>query len=202
MYVPKHQYVKKTISSQDVLLTFEDGTPYVGNNVIELSNGEKYTVPAADLELGNFSRARRLLEAGVTLGIQAVTPLLRSFIAKIKEGLNSIKRYFVKHKVTGSIVEISQKDYELELENLQPYRQLVTVDWIVRGPVDDFEVSGHIYEGSKTKNRAAVLAAEQSMPGIANFITDYEFLAQDKDRFQAAPVRERVPTNLSTPSKQ
>lgn len=184
-----------------MLLTFEDGTPFTGSTVIELSNNVKYVVPAADLELGDFSRARRLIEAGVTVGTQALTPLLRSFIARIKQGLNFIKRFFVKHKVTGSIVEISQEDYELELRNPQPYRQLLAIDWIVKGPVEDFEVSGHIYEGSKTRNRAAVLAAEQIMPGISSFITDYEFLAQDKDKFEPAQIREKIPTNLPAPSK-
>jgi hypothetical protein len=202
MYLPKHQYIKKNIKSEDLLLTFQDGAPFLGNTVVELSNGDKYVVPAEDLELGNFSRAQRLVQAGVTLGSQALTPLLRSFIARIKKGLKFITRYFLKHKVTGTIVEISQEDYKLELSNPQSYRQLVAIDWIITGPVDDYEVSGHIYEGSKTKNRAAVLQAEEVMPGISNYITDYEFLAQDRDKFKAANILERVPTNLSAPSKQ
>lgn len=201
MYVPKHQYVKKTLLNTESRPQYEDGTPYLKASYIELSNGDAYDVPEEDLERGNFERAKKLILSLNTQIPGTLLSLLRSFIPKVKPGQRSIRRYFIRHKVVNQVIEVSEEDYKAEVLNLAPHKEAVQVDWIVSGPVEDYTVSGYIYEGLKSKNKKAILEAEKTLSGLSNYIDDFAFLAQDVGKY---PVEQKVESaifDIPSPSK-
>jgi hypothetical protein len=200
MYVPKHQYVKKTFLSTESRPQYEDGTPFVKASYVELSNGDTYDVPEEDLAKGSFVRAKKLIiNAGTQVPGTALL-LLRSFIPTVKPGQRSIRRYFVRHKVANQVIEVSEEEYKEELLNPVPYKEVVQVDWIVSGPVEDYKVKGYVYEGLKSKNKKAVLEAEKTLTGLSNYIADYAFLAQDVDKYPVEVVSDSAIFDIPSPS--
>lgn len=200
MYVPKHQYTKKVILNTESRPQYVDGAPYTKTSYIELSNGDAYDVPEEDLEKGSFVNAKKLI-----LNLPKQIPgtlltLIRSFIPKVKPGQRSIRRYFVRHKVANQVIEVSEEEYKEELLNPVPYKEVVQVDWIVSGPVEDYKVSGYMYEGLKSRNKKAILEAEKTLTGLSNYIDDYAFLAQDVDKYPVEVTPDSAVFDIPSPS--
>lgn len=200
MYVPKHQYTKKVILNTESRPQYEDGTPYTKTSYVELSNGDAYDVPEEDLTRGSFERAKKLV---TNLGKQVpgtLLSLLRSFIPTVKPGQRSIRRYFVRHKVANQVIEVSEEEYKEELLNPVPYKEVVQVDWIVSGPIEDYKVNGYVYEGLKSRNKKTILEAEKTLTGLSNYIADYAFLAQDVGKYPIEVTPDSAIFDIPSPS--
>lgn len=198
MYLPRHQYTVKRLASTEGRVEYEDGTPYTKGSYVELSNGDAYDVPSEDLERGDFSRARKLINTFLPLAIGTGLSLLRSFITKKRAGQKTISRYFVRHKSARQVIEVSEDEFRTELQNPVNYKQLVAVPWQISGPVEDYEVNGFKYEGVITRNKKAVEAAKGIIPTLDQYVTDYAFLADDIGKFEA--LIERSPDQFYLPS--
>jgi hypothetical protein len=198
MYVPRHQYVIKTLTDTGGRIQFEDGTPFQKSSYIEMSNGDMYDVPSDDLKKGDFTRARKLVSTFLPIVVGTGLSLLRSFIAKKKAGQKSIQRYFLRHKPANQVIEISEEDYKEELKNPVSHKQVIALPWIIAGPVEDYEVSGYRYEGVITKNKRTVEQASQVVTNLSQYITDYSFLADDIGKYQA--LIEKQPDQFYIPS--
>lgn len=84
------------------------------------------------------------------------------------------KRFFAKSRIDNTITEISKEVY-IELENKTstyhfPTYQTLVLEWHVTAPLEDTSTGSYIIEGSNTKNRKAVLKAEQSFQGISEYL--------------------------------
>jgi hypothetical protein len=200
MYVPKHQYTKKTLLNTEARAQYENGTPYTKATYIELSNGDAYDVPEADLQNGNFRNAKKLILDSVSQYAGTALLLAKSIVLKIKPGQKTVPRYFIRHKVAKQVIEVSEDDYNTEVANLAPYKQALQLTWTVAGPVEDYQVNGYLYEGVKTKNRKAVEEAQKQMPELPQYITDYAYLAQDVDKFEPAPQTSSISFDIPSPA--
>lgn len=89
--------------------------------------------------------------------------------------IGEITRYFVRfnlHNTSADITEIDKKTYTTLLKN--PLYTTTSVRWLVAGPLDDFEKSGILMPGVITANQKSIALAEDTMPGITDYITDYQ----------------------------
>jgi hypothetical protein len=201
MYVPKHQFTIKRLASTESRVQYEDGTPYTKGSYVELSNGSVYDVPNDDLQKGDFSRARKLINAFLPLVVGTGLLILKSFIAKKKAGEKTITRYFIRHKSAKQVIEVSEEGFKAELQNPVSYKQGVSLPWQISGPVQDYEVNGFRYEGVVTKNKRAVEEAKKTIPTLDQYITDYAFLAEDVEKYEAATDRTPDRFYIPSPSK-
>jgi hypothetical protein len=126
--------------------------------------------------------------------------LVGYFIKKVtsadkKNGVT--KRYFAQDKEDGKIVE-TDKDTFQRAQNELTDRNLAQVDWLIKGPAEDREINGYMFEGAESKNRKTIQALEKTIPGISTFITDYKFLIEDPIQPQELYTDTVVQTDSTT----
>lgn len=202
MYVPRHQYTVKKIQNTEGRVQYEDGTPYRKGTFVEMSNGDCYEVPESDLKQGNFSRAKKLVVAFAATALGVGATLLTSYLAKKRAGTTSIKRYFIHHKPTDKIIEVSEEDYRAEIQSPVAYKQGFELDWQIAGPIEDTVIGGFPYQGVVSRNKKAVDDIAQVIPAAKTYITDFKFLAESEESTEIfeKPVPDRFyipsPSNL------
>lgn len=200
MYIPKHQYTIKLATSTEGRLQYEDGTPLAQASYIELSNGLKFDVPKADLAIGDFRRAKKILAPEEFLNPKLAFDILKSFIPKIPVGKVSLDRYFVKHKVLGRIVEVDQNTHDSLNTDTDSHLAFGRLVWHVAGPKYDLHSSGMIQEGTVTKNKREVEQLEKTLPGISTYLNNLEFLSDPKFSDQVPTSPNILKITLPSPS--
>ena len=85
-----------------------------------------------------------------------------------------IYRYFAKNRVSLEIVETDQESYNKIIKKDPLYRYedtiVVAIYWKLTGPYRDTKVGDKIYYGVYDTNYRSVMKAEQTMPGIKNYL--------------------------------
>lgn len=164
MFIPKSKYSKpKHTPGKEFLLR---GKPYIGWYT-ELSTGEYYTGKAFDaksLKLESIKSSTRE-ETEFPFYSEDTMPTERDKQNKVWI------RYFLQDKRTGRIIEVDKERYDLFRS--KPYVTRTTVSWSLSKPVEDLVINGYPYHGAAHRNKQAVAAQEQIIPGISSYIKDY-----------------------------
>ena len=106
----------------------------------------------------------------------------------------SMKRYFVKDIPSNKVSELDKKSYLVQKKENKPYRKFHTIDWLVKGVIEDTTISGYSAEGIKSKNAKTIASAEQALPGISNLLNNNSEFAQnnipisDEDKLGASSI--------------
>lgn len=93
-----------------------------------------------------------------------------------------INRFFCKKRNENLIIEVSESQYNdwLSIEIDNALYDMIQLKWYIAGTIDDeFGVVTKL--GVRTKNKQEVNKAEQSMPGINLYITNYLQFYSDTD---------------------
>jgi hypothetical protein len=88
------------------------------------------------------------------------------------------QRFFIQPKTTQKISEVDLDTYTQAQNQLINYN-FAQVDWIIKGPAEDQNFNGYLYEGAASKNQKAIQALESQMPGISTFVTNYSELVEE-----------------------
>lgn len=192
-YIPKTKYfpAKSTDGSEFI---YKEGkkkdTPYKGD-YFQSSKGQFFTGKSPSKESEEIIRTFQTIGDTardlITGGLKALSgPLFTALRGgynikeerKNKVVLPVIKRYFTQEPTTGEIVELPQQLYQ-ELKSKVPNRKYVEIPWKTTMPAKDIKINGIIFKGSMRSNLDAVEIANQTMPGIKNYIKDYSYLLQE-----------------------
>ena len=101
------------------------------------------------------------------------------------------KRYFIKAKNSGKVSEVSKDTYQ-QAQTTLPNQIFAEIDWVIKGPAEDKNINGYMYEGAESKNKKTIQALEKQMPGVSLLIKDYKFLVEE-------PI---TPEKLNTTSQE
>lgn len=204
MYIPSHQYKKVQYLPFDErggdgqFVYEDDNTPFSKNQYIELTNGDLYDVPSDDLEKGIFDRARKI-KTNAIKDIRKLVNFLIPFIPKRKQGKTKIKRLFVKHKVTGKILEVDSDRYAELFTEEASHLAFGEMDWYIAGPIYDINTLNILQEGTTTKNARELDKLERTLPGIKSYVRDLTFLS-DPQYVDQKPQPAQRPIILPSPS--
>ena len=174
MYLPKSKYSKPKLTPGKQF-TLPDGTEYKGW-YFKTYKGEQYTGSEPYYASEQLTRMSLIDAVGSTLGRVNFIQLLITNSDLIK---GFIKRLFVKNKIDGKIIEVTQ-DQVQDYSEIN-YYQISSLDWNITSPAEDVVVNGFVYEGSISKNKKAVEELNKTFTGISSYITDYsKYVQQDK----------------------
>lgn len=82
----------------------------------------------------------------------------------------TFKRYFVKDKSIGKVVEVDRKKY-IEFRKLKkPYYITHEIDWVITGVKKDYFIDKNVVFGAESKNTKLTEEAEKIIPGITEQI--------------------------------
>jgi len=88
----------------------------------------------------------------------------------------NIIRYFLKHRSTGIISEVSQEVYKaiIDKKPLYYYPSYTTgrLTWRIQGPRSTTIRQGYKVPGAVSINKAAVESLERTLPGISSYLSD------------------------------
>jgi hypothetical protein len=200
MYIPSHQYEVKALVDTEQRLQYENGTPFTGSKYVELTNGTKYDVPNSDLEKGNFDRGRKLLTPINFRDPRLALSFLTPFIPKRKPGKTTIKRKFVKHKVTGKIIEVDENKYQEVFTEEPSHLAFGELTLHIAGPLYDISSLNILQEGTITKNAREVQVLERSLPGVSSYLGDLTFLSDPQYVDQTPQIPLNTTIILPSPS--
>lgn len=227
MYLPKHQYTLKSLDELDNIETLADKFGNIvnipGKNLIVTSFGEIYDRKTVDTSKGDFSNAQQYYpikspeqtESSNQSGYEyktSDTPERSSYgtIYSTKlppspkdreEGI--MKRCFYRNISTGKIKEI-EKTQAIELaNNRERFEEVICVDWIIKGPLEDQRIKGYFLEGVKSKNEKTLKQLADQMPGITSLIESPAEYVENTVIVSADPIRINNPgIDIPSPGKK
>lgn len=205
MYIPSHQY--KVVSfvlvgesgGNGEYYYEDDNTPFTGTQYVEMTNGDLYDVPPADLEKGIFSRARRIKTNRITDASKLIN-FLAPFIPLRLLGKTKMKRFFIKHKVTTQILEVDSDMYSELFTNDPSHLAFGSMDWHIAGPLYDINNLNYLEEGTVTKNARELDNLEKKLPGIKSYVRDLTFLSDPQYANQTPQITQTRNIVLPSPS--
>ncbi len=121
--------------------------------------------------LTDYVRVSKNLSNFVPEKIVPITPV----ISKVDRQIGEIVRYFVRfntHSISADITEVDKKSF-LKLKKNKFYT-ITSIRWLVSGPLDDLEKSDILIPGVLTANKKSVELGDEELPGLADYITDYQ----------------------------
>lgn len=165
MYLPKSKYnVKHTKGGE---LFNEDGSEYIGPYIEsftgEVYKGKKFT--SNTVELKDFRTADSGDDRPLILKNDYIKPTDKDY----EKGV--LYRYFVQDRRTNAIIEANYKNY-IKLRALN-YTVTAKVEWILEGPIADVNNGLYIYFGAASQNKESILAAEKTIIGLSQIISNY-----------------------------
>ena len=87
-----------------------------------------------------------------------------------------ILRYFVQHKSSGEVTEVSSETYNALFRKRPIYHYpsyfLGSSRWRLRGPVADEVINGYIVEGASKENEFYIEELQKRLPNIRTYLTD------------------------------
>lgn len=200
MFIPRHYYEIVTDIDREYRFQYEDGTGFEGTQYVELSDGTRYDVPPDDLEKGIFNRARKIIAPFVLPDVRASIDFLTPFIPKRKSGKTTMKRFFVKHKVTGKILEVDSDKYQELYTDESTHIAFGDLTWHIAGPLYDINILNMLQEGTVTKNTRELNNLEKTLPGIKLYVRDLTFLSDPNYADQKPQSPQNKNIVLSSPA--
>ena len=114
----------------------------------------------------------------------------------------SIKRYFTQDLHNANISEVLPETYFADKQDTLR-KNTLEIDWITKGPADDRIFGKYPYQGAESKNRETIQEANNNMPGISTYISDYRYLVQEtamNNNMSTSTSIEQPGTTVSTTS--
>ncbi len=203
MYLPKHQYTKKTLEELGALFDLKIGgstgtlsesiveriTQTLGNQnteVVVVSTGQIFSILGIDFEKGDFSNAVELVQTNEktdpTLfdndrGSDIKSTKLPPSSKEIKAGV--MKRCFYKNTSTGKVKEVLKPVAAKLAMRRQRFEQVVCIEWKIKGPAKDQLINGYFLEGIETKNQKILDQLKEVMPGAETLINSASEYVED-----------------------
>lgn len=193
IYVPKSSVNKPKTTNGTEFVVMETQQFYSGSYV-KTSQKQYFagrTVDETGIILQKIQKGiniPKLTPSGMLAGAGLLAMLLKTVFTKqpsssdLYNGVTS--RYFVKDTRTGKIAETDEQTAN-QVKAEVPNTIIGKVDWTIKGPSEDKMFGTYKYEGATSKNKKAISNLEKDIPGISNFVTDYNFLVKD-------PVEEQI----------
>lgn len=179
MYLPKSQY--KQDQTGDSPVTDAKGNAVKAANFIKTAFGLALSVPSLkDLANGDFSKSEPLKVVGPTLE----SLLNFNDLASKKDTVfypepqevdytkGILIRYFAQDKRDKRIIEVDKQGYVRA--KTRPTFKRVAVNWVIKGPADDYIFGEYMYPGAESQNKNIVEQAEEKIPGLKDYIKDYK----------------------------
>jgi len=166
-----------------------------GGEYVEKISGKDYKGPYIQAYKNKYYAGSNLDQNGVELipagtkGETIITPALALLFSSIQGYFNKkvsigdkvkglTKRFFMQSKINNKIVELDKSNYQ-QAQAILPSQNFAEVDWVIKGPAEDKNFNGYLFEGAESKNKKAIQAIEKQIPGITTFIKDYKFLVEE-----------------------
>lgn len=197
MYLPKSKYKRNLYAEPGVFVYSSDQSPYTGpyfetytgryftgedptNNSKELifqpeEASPDFRTSIQGLPLTEYDVIRNNQEE---LQLKSTEPIPVYYPQLTSEDYTrgNIIRYFLKHRSTGVISEVSQEVYKAIIDNkpLYYYPSYTTgrLTWRIRGPRSTTTRQGYRIPGAISINKAAVESLERTLPGISSYLSD------------------------------
>ena len=215
MYLPKHQYTKKTLEELDALfnLRIGAGSETANSSIIEqisnsLSNpntqvvvtstGKIFSTRGINFENGDFSAAIELVPTkesndptlfdnnkGSSVNSTKLPPSSKEKQAGV------MKRCFYKNTSTGKVKEILRPQAIKLANNRERFEQVVCIDWEIKGPAKDQTVNGYFLEGIETRNQKRLSELKEVMPGAEVLINSPAEYVEDTLIKQSQPIQKQ-----------
>jgi len=194
MYLPKHQYSKKTLEELGILNSVKiagDGNfkpsatmdkikkslSSIKTEVVITSFGKVFSTEGIDFDKGDFSKAIELLQVSdnndPTLSDNDEGSLIKTLklpptSENRKKGV--MQRCFYYNKCTGKTLEISKVQLKNIALNKDKCTELAIADWYIKGPIKDQTVNGYFLEGLETINNRTIQEIKKTIPVIEGLL--------------------------------
>lgn len=109
-----------------------------------------------------------------------------------------LKRFFVKDIPSNKVVELDKDSYVKQKRQNKPYRKFYTLDWNVKGKLQDGEINGFKVTGIVTKNQKLLDEAEKVIPGIASLVSADQYTKENQTQLESDKLGSQVVENLQT----
>jgi hypothetical protein len=213
-YVPGSQYVIEALgqSTGEASNEYAKYTDLLNQPVEDLvgvatSWGSKYKLALDDLLKGNFAKATLLIEnIGSNPAYNMVAPGLKNksseafYYPKPTEEdyiQGSFRRYFLQDVRNSEIKEITSETYKSIAD--KGYYRRTKIEWNLLGPSEDEIVNGYSYPGAIARNRDVVSQAEETIPGMTEFLSDLkQFVVEEASKFKQIKKEKNEVTTLET----
>ena len=213
-YVPGSQYVIEALgqSTGEASNEYAKYTDILNQPVEDLvgvatSWGSKYKLALDDLLKGNFAKATLLIEnIGSNPAYNMVAPGLKNksseafYYPKPTEEdyiQGSFRRYFLQDVRNSEIKEITSETYKSIAD--KGYYRRTKLEWNLLGPSEDEIVNGYSYPGAIARNRDVVSQAEETIPGMTEFLSDLkQFVVEEASKFKQIKKEKNEVTTLET----
>jgi hypothetical protein len=213
-YVPGSQYVIEALgqSTGEASNEYAKYTDLLNQPVEDLvgvatSWGSKYKLALDDLLKGNFAKATLLIEnIGSNPAYNMVAPGLKNksseafYYPKPTEEdyiQGSFRRYFLQDVRNSEIKEITSETYKSIAD--KGYYRRTKLEWNLLGPSEDEIVNGYSYPGAIARNRDVVSQAEETIPGMTEFLSDLkQFVVEEASKFKQIKKEKNEVTTLET----
>lgn len=223
MYLPKHQYTKKTLEEIDALFNLKIAQGYTSassvliekiknslNNqnteIIVTSTGQIFSTLGIDFEKGDFSKAVELIltnqnndptlsdnNRGSIVNSTKLPPTSKEKQAGV------MTRCFYKNTSTGKVKEILRPQAIKLAKNRERYEQVACIDWEIKGPAKDQNVNGYFLEGIETRNQRRLNELKEVIPGVELLINNALEYVEDTLIIQSQPIQQQN-TDIVIPS--
>lgn len=191
MYTPKGKIILKQDPSTELISSVTGNRytgPYKYNTVtgeyfdetgqIQLTRVGKDTIPKQEdvaLIPTKYDLIKKDTQAYNLRGTRAPQPYLPIPVEQDYQA-GAINRYFLQHKQTGDVLEVSRTTFSKvkskSTEYHYPSYLVGSTVWFLRGPVANQDVNGYIVLGTASKNEDVIRVLEQTLPNIRTYLTD------------------------------
>lgn len=190
----------KATPDQPQLIVKATGAPYLGIDYFFDPNKNKYftgkpTDPAiiqdelvegfSSVELGDNEKGyvEPLLydtlkgdSVGYNVRVTSPIPTIDGTPSEKDRAIGVYDRYFMQHKTSGEVSEITQENY-LKLQSKDssyhyPSYIIGQTLWRLRGPVANQDINGYIIQGAREVNEILINQLQQQVPNIRTYLTD------------------------------
>jgi hypothetical protein len=196
IYQPKTRVSKPSSTRGGEFIEKESGKEYKGTYVKAYKDtyyaGSSLDQKGVELKEAVAPVERNpFITLALNLGLAALQGFLEKLISNGDRLRGKTKRYFIKAKNSGKVSEVSKDTYQ-QAQTTLPNQIFAEIDWVIKGPAEDKNINGYMYEGAESKNKKTIQALEKQMPGVSLLIKDYKFLVEE-------PI---TPEKLNTTSQE
>ena len=195
--VPKRDPIKYS-NYLRVLQNLKSGNP----DVILTSTGEIFSRIGVDLNKGDFSNAIKLFpinpdedrDEGEDLNSNQLSSESKIRTVKLPPSskdkeVGVMKRCFYKNVSTGKVKEILKTKAVKLAKNRERFEQVLCIDWIIKGPLEDQNIKGYFLEGVKSKNEKTLQELTKLMPGTETLIENSAEYVENTVIQSADPIK-------------
>ena len=136
----------------------------------EETSSEQSFVPPVQYD--NLLKDKKVYQLRSTLPVPSYVPS----ITQAEQNDRVILRYFVQHRSSGEVLEVSEEVYNSMSRKQSIYHYpsyiLASSPWRIQGPVANQNINGYIVEGASKENEFYIEELQKRLPNIRTYLTD------------------------------